>query len=135
MKLLDYVNASETLRALKVANEIQTRTANKLKPFDLNLTEALIIIAVFVEPSKRVRPSAIAEALQTSRGNISHGISKLCQSGFIARRERGADARTSEVTPTQKGSALAVRLMVAFNELEEYFVVRNQSGGDRINEC
>ena len=121
MKLLDYVGTSATLRALQMANEIQSRTATKLRPFGLNLTEALIVISAFVEPNKRVRPSAVAEALSTSRGNVSHGISKLCEQGFITRLDRGSDARSSEITTTSKGSALAVKLMAAFNELEEYF--------------
>jgi DNA-binding MarR family transcriptional regulator len=57
----------------------------------------LVLAAIFFEKKGGVKPSYLAETLQTTRGNVSHCISSLEAKGLLRRRIDAEDARALEL--------------------------------------
>ena len=94
---------------------------SKLKAENCNLLQAILLISIFFEQSEDVRPSALAEILGTTRGNISHCISHLERHGFLRRALNEKDARSYRLILKPEGKKTAARLIRVIDDLENYF--------------
>ena len=66
--------------------------------------EALVLAAIFFERhAGEIKPSALAEAFQTTRGNVSHCISSLEAKGLVERRIDPEDARALQLVLKPQG--------------------------------
>jgi DNA-binding MarR family transcriptional regulator len=83
---------------------------------ELSVFEALLLAAIFLEKNgskKRggIKPSELAEAFQTTRGNVSHCISSLEAKGLVERRIDPEDARAFQLLLKPLGQRRAVRVV------------------------
>lgn len=84
-------------------------------PDDPNAIPALFAVATGAAPS----PSALATALRTSPATASRVIERLAQSGLVVRAANHDDRRSSVLTLTPHGSAVADELFAAGDRLME----------------
>lgn len=88
---------------------------------DLHLMEALVLVAIFFEDPRGLKPSQLSEAMCTTRGNISHCISSLEAKGLIRRRIDAEDARSFQLFLKPQGRAQAMQAIRALDGLQRDF--------------
>ena len=80
--------------------------------------EALILAAIFFEKRGEIKPSAMAEAFQTTRGNVSHCVSSLEAKGLVKRRIDPEDARAVQLLLRPQGKKRAVRVVAILDRMQ-----------------
>jgi DNA-binding MarR family transcriptional regulator len=126
MKIRQYVRKS-LLFAICTSYEKIWRDFNaSLRKEQINFLQAVILISMmFEEQNKKVvTPSALADALRTSRGNVSHCISALEKRGFLKRSFDPDDARRYRLLIKPDGRKTALRLMKVIDQTENFFEKR-----------
>ena len=88
---------------------------------DLGFTEGLVLAATFFEAPRPVRPSQLAQAFGTTRGNVSHAISSLEAKGLVQRRIDPSDARGYLLALKPAGKKCALRVIAAFDAMQRTF--------------
>lgn len=88
---------------------------------DLGFTEGLVLAATFFEAPRSIRPSQLAEAFGTTRGNVSHAVSSLEAKGFVQRKIDPEDARGYLLTLRPSGKKSALRVIAAFDRMQRAF--------------
>ncbi|HEY0263583.1 MAG TPA: MarR family winged helix-turn-helix transcriptional regulator [Granulicella sp.] len=91
------------------ARKVETALNHILEEEEVTLFEALLLTALFFE-KKGVKPSALAEVFETTRGNVSHGVSSLEAKGLVKRRVDPGDARALQIMLLPQGRRRAVRV-------------------------
>lgn len=130
MKILEYVNLSLPLAIASSYDAIWRDLNARLRAEGCNFLEAVILIALFFEsrgtggPATEVTPSRLAEVLGTSRGNVSHCLSRLERRRLIRRVLGERDARTYRLVPRPEGRRVACRLIRVLDEVEAIFEER-----------
>ena len=61
----------------RAARHFDRIAAEAFSADDLGFMEGLLLAAIFFEAPRPIKPSHLAEAFATTRGNISHAISSL----------------------------------------------------------
>lgn len=87
----------------------------------IGFTEGLVLAATFFEAPRPIRPSHLADAFGTTRGNVSHAISSLEAKGFVQRKIDPSDARGYLLTLKPSGKKCAVRVIAAFDHMQRAF--------------
>ena len=87
----------------------------------LRFLESLLLAAVFFEAPRPVRPSQLAETFATTRGNVSHCVSRLEARGLLHRRIDPEDARAYQLTLSPLGKRCALRAIAALDRLQQAF--------------
>lgn len=88
---------------------------------DLGFTEGLVLAATFFESPRPIRPSQLAQAFGTTRGNVSHAISSLEAKGLVHRRIDPSDARGYLLSLKPPGKKCALRVIGAFDAMQRTF--------------
>jgi len=118
MKIQAFTSSSYMF-AIAHGYEILWRGLNqRLKKSNCNVNQALVLIALYFEKSDLVTPSELANAIRTSRGNISHCLSHLEQQRLVKRSLSERDARHLIIHLTPSGKRLAEQLVQSFEEIE-----------------
>lgn len=105
----------------RAARNFDALAAAAFSADDLGLTEALVLAAIFFEAPKPIRPSQLADAFLTTRGNVSHAISSLEAKGLVQRKIDETDARAYVLTLKPAGKKSAVRVIGAFDKMQRKF--------------
>jgi len=100
---------------------------------DLNFLEGLVLVAIFFEAPRQIKPSQLAETFATTRGNISHSISSLEAKGFVQRKIDPEDARAYLLTLRPPGKKAAMRVIGAFDRMQQAF--EEEVGKARLSEA
>jgi DNA-binding MarR family transcriptional regulator len=90
----------------------------------LTFFESLVLAAIFFEKKGGVKPSYLADAFQTTRGNVSHCISSLEAKGLVQRRIDGEDARALQLVLQTAGRKRAVRVVGILDRMQRHFEER-----------
>lgn len=88
---------------------------------ELGFTEGLVLAATFFEAPRPIRPSQLAEAFGTTRGNVSHAVSSLESKGLIQRKIDPDDARGYLLMLKPAGKKSALRVIAAFDRMQRAF--------------
>jgi len=88
---------------------------------DLGFMEGLVLAAIFFESPRLIKPSDLAETFSTTRGNISHAISSLEAKGLVQRKIDQTDARAFLLTLKPAGKKCAMRVIAAFDRMQQGF--------------
>lgn len=118
LKLEKFFNESATISLISNGIRVQKELNNGLSEFDVNLNQALILLAIFFEPEKIIRSHELVNLIPTTKGNISHCTSYLEQKKFIARKTIPNDLRGFEFSLTAKGQKLCISLIKFFDVIE-----------------
>jgi DNA-binding MarR family transcriptional regulator len=116
MRIDSYLRQSPIFQAGRAARRMDASLSLLLAGEQLSVFEALLLAAIFLEKSgdkKRggIKPSELAEAFQTTRGNVSHCISSLEAKGLVERRIDPDDARAFQLLLKPLGQRRAVRIV------------------------
>jgi DNA-binding MarR family transcriptional regulator len=92
-----------------------------LQSEEVSVFEALVLAAIFFEKRGAIKPSALAETFQTTRGNVSHCISSLEAKGLVQRRIDPDDARAVQLVLRGQGKKRAVRVVGILDRMQRRF--------------
>ncbi len=102
----------------RTSRRIESLAAQVFAADSLSFLEGLIVAAMFFEAASPVKPSELAEAFGTTRGNVSHCISSLETKGLLQRKIDPEDARAYQLTLKPLGKKCAVRVIGSFDKLQ-----------------
>ncbi len=118
LKLEKFIKESVTISLISNGVRLQKELNQDLKKFDLNLHQALILLAIFFEPDKCIRSYDLLTILPTTKGNISHCTSYLEECKLINRKIVSGDLRGFEFHLTNKALKLCPSLVKFFDQIE-----------------
>lgn len=105
----------------RAARRFDALAAETLAADNLSFMEGLVLAALFFEAPAPVKPSQLAETFGTTRGNVSHCLTSLEGKGLVQRRIDAEDARAFLLTLKPAGKRCAVRVIGAFDRLQNCF--------------
>ena len=103
------------------ARRFEALAAEALQDDGLSFLEGLTLAAVFFEAPKLIKPSQLADAFGTTRGNVSHCVSSLEAKGLLQRKIDPEDARAYQLTLKPQGKRCALRVIAALDKLQREF--------------
>jgi DNA-binding MarR family transcriptional regulator len=92
-----------------------------LKHEEMTAVEALVLAAIFFERRGEIKPSALAEAFETTRSNVSHCISSLEAKGLVQRKIDPEDARAVQLVLRPQGKRQAARVVGILDRMQRQF--------------
>lgn len=119
LKISEFISQSPSIAVILTGLNLQRQLNNELKKFDLSLFSALILVSIFFEKEKSLRPSSLYELFPLSKGNISHLTSSLESMKLIVRFSSADDLRAHEFRLSNKGEKMAIELIKFFNQNED----------------
>lgn len=105
----------------RAARHFDALAAEAFAADGLGFTEGLVLAAAFLEAPQPIRPSHLAEAFGTTRGNVSHAVSSLEAKNLIQRKIDPSDARGYLLTLKPAGKKCALRMIAAFDRMQQRF--------------
>ena len=120
MRIESFLQQSPVFQITRAARKIEAALNQTLGEEDLTFFESLVLAAVFFE-KKGVKPSALAETFQTTRGNVSHCVSSLEAKGLVRRKIDDDDARALQIMLLPAGRKRAVRVAGILDRMQRQF--------------
>ena len=121
MRIEAFLRHSPIFQASRIARRMEGSLNLVLRGEEVTAFEAMILAAIFFEKRGQIKPSALAEAFQTTRGNVSHCISSLEAKGLVERRIDPYDARAVQLVLRPQGKKRAVRLVGILDRMQRRF--------------
>jgi DNA-binding MarR family transcriptional regulator len=118
MRIEAFLKQSPVFQASRIARRMEASLNLLLQDEEVTAFEALILAAIFFEKRGEIKPSALAEAFQTTRGNVSHCISSLEAKGLVRRRIDPEDARAVQLVLRSQGKKRAVRVVGILDRMQ-----------------
>jgi DNA-binding MarR family transcriptional regulator len=87
----------------------------------LSFLDGLVLVAIWFEAPRQIKPSELADTFATTRGNISHSISSLEAKGLLQRKIDQTDARAFLLALKPAGKRAAMRVIGAFDRMQRAF--------------
>jgi DNA-binding MarR family transcriptional regulator len=130
MRIETFLKQSPMFCVSLAARRFDALTTRLLEADGLNFVEALILSTLFFESPAAVKPSQLAEAFGTTRGNVSHCISSLEAKGLVQRKIDPEDARAYHLALKPPGRRTAVRVIGALDKVQREF--ENEVGKEKL---
>ena len=124
MRIESFLQQSPIFQANRIARRMEASLNRVLEGEGLTFFESLVLAAIFFEKKGGVKPSYLAEAFQTTRGNVTHCISSLEAKGLVRRRIDGEDARSLQLVLQSAGRKRAVRVVGILDRMQRHFEER-----------
>jgi DNA-binding MarR family transcriptional regulator len=121
MRIDAFLEQSPVFAVHRAARRFEVMTAQALAEDELSFLEGLSLAAIFFEMPRPVKPSQLAEAFATTRGNVSHCLSVLEAKGLVQRRIDPEDARAFLLSLKPQGKRCALRVIAAFDKQQKEF--------------
>ena len=118
MRIEAFLKQSPVFQASRIARRMDASLNLLLQDEGVTAFEALILAAIFFEKRGEIKPSALAEAFQTTRGNVSHCVSSLEAKGLVKRRIDPEDARAVQLVLRPQGKKRAVRVVAILDRMQ-----------------
>lgn len=120
MRIESFLQQSPVFQISRAARRTEAALNAILREEGLTFFESLVLAAIFFE-KRGVKPSALAETFQTTRGNISHCVSSLEAKALVRRRIDPADARALQIVLLPAGRKRAVRVAAILDRMQRRF--------------
>jgi len=120
MRIESFLRQSPVFQISRAARRTEAALNAILCEEGLTFFESLVLAAVFFE-KRGVKPSALAEAFETTRGNVSHCVSSLEAKGLVRRRIDPGDARALQIVLLPTGRKRAVRVAAILDRMQRRF--------------
>lgn len=133
MRIDAFLQQSPMFAVSRAARRFTAQAAEILAADDLNLMEGLVLAAIFFEEPQPIKPSALAETFETTRGNISHCVSSLEARGLVQRKIDPEDARAFRLGLKPQGRRCALRVIGAFDRLQRRY--EEEIGKSKLSEA
>ena len=121
MRIESFLQQSPVFQASRIARRMEASLNTILRDEGLTFFESLVLAAIFFESKSGIKPSALAETFQTTRGNISHCVSSLEAKGLVRRRIDPDDARAFQLVLQPTGKKRAVRVVGILDRMQRHF--------------
>ncbi len=121
MRIAAFLRESPMFTVKRAARHFDRVAAVAFAADDLGFMEGLVLAAIFFEAPHPIKPSDLAEAFATTRGNVSHAISSLEAKGLVQRKIDPSDARGYLLTLKPLGRKCALRVIAAFDKMQHGF--------------
>jgi DNA-binding MarR family transcriptional regulator len=121
MRIEEFLRQSPVFQASRIARQMDASLNLILQAEEVTAFEALMLAAIFFERRGEIKPSALAKAFQTTRGNVSHCISSLEAKGLVKRRIDPEDARAVQLVLRPQGKKRAVRVVGILDRMQRRF--------------
>jgi DNA-binding MarR family transcriptional regulator len=121
MRIEAFLRQSPVFQASRIARRMDASLNLVLEDEEVTVFEALVLAAIFFEKRGQIKPSALAEAFETTRSNVSHCISSLEAKGLVERRIDPEDARAVQLLLRPLGKRRAVRVMGILDRMQRRF--------------
>jgi DNA-binding MarR family transcriptional regulator len=121
MRIETFLRQSPIVQASRIARRMEASLNVVLKDEGMTAFEALVLAAIFFERRGEIGPSALAEAFETTRSNVSHCISSLEARGLVQRRIDPADARAVQLMLRPRGRRQAARVVGILDRMQRQF--------------
>ena len=121
MRIETFLRQSPIVQASRIARRMEASLNVVLKDEGMTAFEALVLAAIFFERRGEIRPSALAEAFETTRSNVSHCISSLEARGLVQRRIDPEDARAVQLMLRPRGRRQAARVVGILDRMQRQF--------------
>jgi DNA-binding MarR family transcriptional regulator len=118
MRIEAFLQQSPIFQASRAARKMDASLNLVLEDEEVTAVEALVLAAIFFEKRGEIKPSFLAEAFDTTRGNISHCISSLEAKGLVVRRIDPNDARAVQLLLRPLGRRRAVRIVGILDRMQ-----------------
>jgi len=118
MRIEAFLQQSPVFQANRIARRMDASLNLILQNEEVTLFEALVLAAIFFEKRGQIKPSALAEAFQMTRGNVSHCISSLEAKGLVQRQIDSDDARAVQLVLRPLGRKRAVRVVGILDRMQ-----------------
>lgn len=116
-----YLRQSPLFAVRRASRNFDAHLAQVLRNRSISFLEALVLVSIFFEEPKPIKPSELAETLAVTRGNVSHCISTLEAKGLVRRRIDPEDARAIHIQLKPEGRTHAMKVIRAFDRLQKDF--------------
>jgi DNA-binding MarR family transcriptional regulator len=116
-----FLKESPMFAVSRAARRFDSLAAETLAADRLTFMEGMVLAALFFEAPAPVKPSQLAESFGTTRGNVSHCLTSLEGKGLVQRKIDAEDARAFLLTLKPAGKRCAVRVIGAFDKLQNRF--------------
>jgi DNA-binding MarR family transcriptional regulator len=124
MRIEAFLRESPMFTVKRAARHFDRLAANAFAADDLGFMEGLALAAIFFEAPNPIKPSHLAGTFSTTRGNVSHAISSLEAKGLVQRKIDPSDARGYLLTLKPSGKKCALRVIAAFDKMQQEFEKR-----------
>jgi len=121
MRIEAFLQQSPIFQTSRIARRMDASLNLVLQDEGVTAFEALVLAAIFFEKRGEIKPSALAEAFETTRGNVSHCISSLEAKGLVQRRIDPEDARAVQLVLRPQGKKRAVRVVGILDRMQRRF--------------
>src|SRR5579885_558876 len=121
MRIQTFLEHSPAFAVRRAAQRIEADLADILHASGVSFLEALVLVSIFFEEPKTIKPSHLAATLNTTRGNVSHCISALETRGLLRRRIDPEDARALNLFLRPAGKNTAMRVIRTLDRLQREF--------------
>jgi len=116
-----FLRQSPIVQTSRIARRMEASLNLVLKDEEVTAFEALVLAAIFFEKRGEIKPSALAEAFETTRSNVSHCISSLEAKGLVQRKIDPEDARAVQLVLRPPGKRKAVRVVGILDRMQRQF--------------
>ena len=121
MRIEAFLRQSPAFQASRIARRMDASLNQVLESEGVTTFEALLLAAIFFEKRGEINPSALAEAFETTRSNVSHCISSLEAKELVERRIDPLDARAVQLVLRPQGKKRAVRVVGILDRMQRRF--------------
>ena len=121
MRIESFLQQSPVFQTSRIARRMEASLNAILRDEGLTFFESLVLAAIFFEKKGGIKPSALAETFQTTRGNVSHCISSLEAKGLVRRRIDPHDARALYLILQPAGRKQAARVVGILDRMQRRF--------------
>jgi DNA-binding MarR family transcriptional regulator len=117
MKIDKFMASSPAFAVLRVARLLETSISGALKDFQLNSTQAGVLLSLFFE-QRHVRPGELHRALDVTPSNLSHAVTALERKRWLRRNPILGDARGYGLELTERGKRVTASLVRYFDRMQ-----------------
>ena len=118
MRIDAFLQQSPIFAISHAGRRLDALAARALAADGLSFLEGLVLAAIFFEAPRPTKPSHLAAAFDTTRGNISHCLSSLEAKTLLQRRIDPEDARGYQLVLKPAGKRCAMRVIAALDALQ-----------------
>jgi DNA-binding MarR family transcriptional regulator len=121
MRIEAFLRQSPIVQTSRIARRMEGALNLVLKHEEMTAFEALVLAAIFFEKRGEIKPSALADAFETTRSNVSHCISSLEAKGLVQRKIDPEDARAVQLVLRPQGKRQAARVAGILDRMQQRF--------------
>src|ERR1035437_4794819 len=121
MRIEAFLRQSPIVQTSRIARRMEASLNLVLKDEEGTALEALVLAAIFFERRGKIKPSALADAFETTRSNVSYCISSLEARGLVQRKIDPEDARAVQLVLRPQGKRKAARVVGILDRMQRQF--------------